>query len=60
MIETYAHGRDEDGELLNDSVEEEFSLTLAPPSWLLNRQAAAKPIATARQPANEPSPRSIV
>eukprot|EP00965_Chrysotila_dentata_P009610 312452-Pleurochrysis_carterae.AAC.1 len=37
-IETYTHGRDDDGELLNDSVEEEFSLTLGPPVLLAAQQ----------------------
>eukprot|EP00965_Chrysotila_dentata_P258514 6213246-Pleurochrysis_carterae.AAC.2 len=44
LVESYVYGRDEDGELLDDSVEEEFSLTLAPPSWLA-RPVAPKPSA---------------
>eukprot|EP00965_Chrysotila_dentata_P050096 1659810-Pleurochrysis_carterae.AAC.1 len=39
MIESYPYGRDENGELLYESVEEAFFLTLGPPSYLLQPNA---------------------
>eukprot|EP00965_Chrysotila_dentata_P069229 2287938-Pleurochrysis_carterae.AAC.1 len=56
-LESYAHGRDEDGSPLNDSVEEEFGLTLDAPALqstdLTNGDnVVGEPVDPAQSPAN--------
>eukprot|EP00965_Chrysotila_dentata_P082666 2727783-Pleurochrysis_carterae.AAC.8 len=49
--DSYSFCRDDDGNLLDDCLEEEFELTLAPPSWLAQTRDVQKP--TEQPPASE-------
>eukprot|EP00965_Chrysotila_dentata_P175901 5806841-Pleurochrysis_carterae.AAC.1 len=55
QLETYTHGRDDDGERLNDSVEEEFQLTLAPVDWLKTSISASAPVEAVPKVSTKPA-----